>query len=56
VLQPKDWHAWIEPTTPEVELLKPLPGGTLAVETVRRQAIEYRQRSNGTPFLPTLSG
>jgi putative SOS response-associated peptidase YedK len=25
VLQPKDWHAWIELTVPEAELLKPLP-------------------------------
>ena len=35
VLQPKDWRAWIELTEPEPELLKPLPGGSLRVETVR---------------------
>jgi putative SOS response-associated peptidase YedK len=35
VLQPKDWVAWINLTAPEAELLKQLPGGSLAVETVR---------------------
>ena len=35
VLQPKDWRAWIDLTMPEAELLKPLPAGSLAVETVR---------------------
>jgi putative SOS response-associated peptidase YedK len=36
VLHPKDWRAWIELTMPEAELLKPLPEGGLAVETVRQ--------------------
>jgi len=35
VLRPTDWAAWINLTVPEAELLKPLPGGSLAVETVR---------------------
>jgi putative SOS response-associated peptidase YedK len=35
VLQPKDWRAWIELTVLQSELLKPLPAGALAVETVR---------------------
>jgi putative SOS response-associated peptidase YedK len=35
VLQPKDWRAWIELSAPEADLLKPLPEGALAVETVR---------------------
>jgi putative SOS response-associated peptidase YedK len=35
VLQPKDWRAWIELTVLQAELLKPLPAGALAVETVR---------------------
>jgi putative SOS response-associated peptidase YedK len=35
VLRPTDWTAWIELTAPEAELLKPLPAGSLAVETVR---------------------
>jgi putative SOS response-associated peptidase YedK len=35
VLQPKNWRAWIELTIPEAELLKPLPAGSLTVETVR---------------------
>ena len=35
VLQPKAWRAWIELTKPEAELLKPLPAGSLTVETVR---------------------
>ncbi len=35
VLHPKDWASWIDLTKPEAELLKPLPGGSLAVETVR---------------------
>ena len=30
-----DWAAWINLTVPEAELLKPLPSGSLAVETVR---------------------
>jgi putative SOS response-associated peptidase YedK len=35
VLEPKDWAAWIFLTRPETELLKPLPAGSLVVETVR---------------------
>jgi putative SOS response-associated peptidase YedK len=33
VLQPADWAAWIHLTKPEAELLRPLPRGSLAVET-----------------------
>jgi len=29
---PPEWAAWINLTAPEAELLKPLPGGSLAVE------------------------
>ncbi|MDF3156590.1 SOS response-associated peptidase family protein [Mesorhizobium sp. XAP10] len=36
VLRPDDWAAWIHLTKPEVELLKALPAGSLAVETVRQ--------------------
>ncbi|TIU40655.1 MAG: SOS response-associated peptidase, partial [Mesorhizobium sp.] len=36
VLRPDDWAAWIYLTKPEVELLKALPAGSLAVETVRQ--------------------
>ncbi len=35
VLCPVDWAAWINLSAPEAELLKPLQGGSLAVETVR---------------------
>lgn len=35
VLQPVDWAAWINLTKSEAELLRPLPGGSLSVETVR---------------------
>jgi putative SOS response-associated peptidase YedK len=35
VLPPKDWAAWIYLTKPEKELLRPLPEGSLNVETVR---------------------
>jgi putative SOS response-associated peptidase YedK len=35
VLAPPDWSAWLFLTRPEAELLKPLPAGALAVETVR---------------------
>ena len=35
VLQPEDWAAWIYLTKPEKELLRPLPEGSLDVETVR---------------------
>ncbi|MEQ1770173.1 MAG: SOS response-associated peptidase [Devosia sp.] len=36
VLRPEDWSAWLYLTKPEGELLKPLPAGTLKVETVRK--------------------
>jgi len=32
---PEDWAAWIDLRVPEADLLKPLPAGALAVETVR---------------------
>jgi putative SOS response-associated peptidase YedK len=35
VLSPQDWTSWIRLTKPEAELLRPLPAGSLAVETVR---------------------
>ena len=35
VLRPEDWAAWLFLTRPEAELLKPLPAGSLVVETVR---------------------
>lgn len=35
VLRPEDWAAWIHLSKPEAELLRPLPEGSLAVETVR---------------------
>ena len=35
VLPPEDWAAWLYLTKPEAELLRPLPCGTLEVETVR---------------------
>lgn len=38
VLMPQDWPAWIYLTKPEGELLRPLPGGSLREETVRRGA------------------
>jgi putative SOS response-associated peptidase YedK len=36
VLWPQDWAAWIHLSKPEAELLKPLPAGSLEVETVRK--------------------
>lgn len=36
VLRPEDWAAWIWLTQPEAELLRPLPAGSLSVETVRK--------------------
>ena len=36
VLQPPDWAAWLYLTKPEAELLRPLPAGSLEVETVRK--------------------
>ena len=38
VLSPKDWAAWLFLTTPEADLLKPLPAGSLVVETVRGES------------------
>ena len=35
VLRPENWAAWIYLTKSETELLRPLPGGSLIVETVR---------------------
>jgi putative SOS response-associated peptidase YedK len=35
VLAPGDWAAWLFLTRPEAELLRPLPAGSLSVETVR---------------------
>ena len=36
VLKPEHWASWICLTKPQVELLQPLPSGSLAVETVRK--------------------
>jgi putative SOS response-associated peptidase YedK len=36
VLRPAEWPHWIQLSKPEAELLRPLPAGSLAVETVRR--------------------
>ena len=38
VLRPEDWAAWIYLTKTEAELLRPLPGGSLEVTTVREGA------------------
>jgi putative SOS response-associated peptidase YedK len=38
VLRPEDWAAWLYLTRPEEELLRPLPAGTLEVETVRPES------------------
>jgi putative SOS response-associated peptidase YedK len=35
VLRPENWEAWISLSTPEQELLQPLPEGSLHAETVR---------------------
>jgi putative SOS response-associated peptidase YedK len=35
VVRPEDWSAWLHLTKPEAELLRPLPGGSLDVATVR---------------------
>ena len=35
VLHPDQWAAWIDLSKPEPELLRPLPGGSLQVKTVR---------------------
>lgn len=34
VLQPQDWSAWLNHSKPESALWRPLPAGTLSVETV----------------------
>lgn len=38
VLRPEDWLAWLYLTRPEEELLRPLPAGSLEVETVRPES------------------
>ena len=38
VLRPVDWAAWLFLLKPEEELLKPLPAGSLAVETIRPES------------------
>jgi putative SOS response-associated peptidase YedK len=38
VLRPEDWRHWLDLTKTESELLRPLPGGSLAVEQVRTGA------------------
>lgn len=35
VLRPENWAAWLHLTKPQAELLRPLPEGSLDVETVR---------------------
>ena len=35
VLRPENWAAWLYLTKSETELLRPLPEGSLTVETVR---------------------
>jgi len=35
VLRPEQWAAWIDLSEPESELLRPLPRGSLGVETIR---------------------
>ena len=48
VLQPEDWPHWIHLSKPEEALLKPLPAGSLAVETVRRPEKEKGRRTAPT--------
>ncbi len=38
VLRPEDWTAWLDLSKPEAALLRPLPGGSLSVETVRPES------------------
>lgn len=38
VLQPANWAHWLYLTKPETELLRPLPAGSLSVETVRPES------------------
>jgi putative SOS response-associated peptidase YedK len=35
VLRPEEWASWLSLAKPEAELLRPLPAGSLRVETVR---------------------
>jgi putative SOS response-associated peptidase YedK len=35
VLHPEEWQAWLQLSKPEQELLRPLPQGSLQVQTVR---------------------
>jgi putative SOS response-associated peptidase YedK len=35
VLNRDDWEAWLDPESPEADLLRPLPAGALAVEAVQ---------------------
>ena len=35
VLRPEDWSAWLQLSKPEAELLRPSPGSSLSVQTVR---------------------
>jgi putative SOS response-associated peptidase YedK len=35
ILERSDWLAWLDPTRPEAEVLRPLPAGSLSVEQVR---------------------
>jgi putative SOS response-associated peptidase YedK len=35
VLRPENWLAWLDLSKPESEILRPLPQGSLAIETVR---------------------
>lgn len=35
VLERDDWHAWLDLSKPEPELLRALPPGSLSVEQVR---------------------
>jgi putative SOS response-associated peptidase YedK len=37
VLRPNDWKAWIYLEKPGAEVLRPLPAGSLRVETVRAE-------------------
>jgi len=37
VLRPEQWAAWIDLSRPESELLRPLPAGSLEVETIRAE-------------------
>jgi putative SOS response-associated peptidase YedK len=39
VLKPENWAAWLFLTRPEEELLRPLPAGSLEVETLRPESV-----------------